>query len=151
MKEKLLVNSLRDLKQNDIQKTRRGFNEKGKIRDKESSQKLKFYSNPHSVQSKQRRKDKGRQCRLYQEKKKKKEGEREKQDTLHHWEGEGNTGAHRKRGIKLNKQRRVEQPFIWKNKGHQSFVQIFSVFITSGLSPCIFRIYGIHMCRNNLT
>ena len=33
MKEKLLVNSLRDLKQNDIQKTRRGFNEKGKIRD----------------------------------------------------------------------------------------------------------------------
>ena len=37
MKEKLLVNSLRDLKQNDIQKTRRGFNEKGKIRDIEST------------------------------------------------------------------------------------------------------------------
>lgn len=37
MKEKLLVNSLRGLKKNDIQETRRGLNEKGKIRDKEST------------------------------------------------------------------------------------------------------------------
>ena len=59
MKEKLLVNSLRDLKKNDIQETRRGLNEKGKSRDKVLLE-IKFYSNPHSVQSEQRRKDKGR-------------------------------------------------------------------------------------------